>query len=97
MFSWLGNLIVPSGFLLVVSHLFAILILVFMGWVGKKGGIKKLDVRTIFVKSHIEHHWRCSYVFLLQKARLKTNLPLISPKRIILINFLLALCWWNNN
>jgi hypothetical protein len=39
--SWLDNLIVPSGFLLVVSHLFAILILVFMGWVGKKGGIKK--------------------------------------------------------
>jgi hypothetical protein len=39
-FNWLDNLIVPSGFLLVVSHLFAILVLVFMGWVGKKGGIK---------------------------------------------------------
>jgi hypothetical protein len=41
-FNWLDNLIVPSGFLLVVSHLFAILVLAFygLGWVGKKGGIK---------------------------------------------------------
>jgi hypothetical protein len=49
----------PCGLLLVVSHLFAITILVL--WVGfKKRKKLNLDVRIIFAGSHTEHSWGCS-------------------------------------
>ncbi len=47
MSNWLDSLITPSGFLFVVSHLFAIL--VFMGKVGKKEELK-LGCKKYFCK-----------------------------------------------
>jgi hypothetical protein len=56
---WLDSLIGPGGLLLVVSHLFAVPVLVL--WLGlEKSKLLNLDVRNIFAGSHTEHHWRCS-------------------------------------
>jgi hypothetical protein len=47
LFDWLDSLICPGGFLLVVSHLFAVPVLVL--WVGlEKSKELILDVRNIF-------------------------------------------------
>jgi hypothetical protein len=48
-FDWLDNLIVPSGFLLVVSHLFAILVLAFYGLGWKKKEELKLGCQKYFL------------------------------------------------
>jgi hypothetical protein len=54
---WLDSLIGPGEFLLLVSHLFAVPVLDFMGGVGKSEKVN-LDVRDIFAGLHTEHHWR---------------------------------------
>jgi hypothetical protein len=56
---WLDSLIGQGEFLLLVSHLFAVPVLDFMGGVGKSKKVN-LDVRDIFAGLHTEHHRRCS-------------------------------------
>ncbi len=54
------QLIGAGQLLLVVSHLFAIPVLVL--WVGlKKNKESKLGCENNFARSHTEHRWRCSY------------------------------------
>jgi hypothetical protein len=59
---WPNSLIRPGGFLLVVSHLFAVPVLVL--WVGlKKEYITKIEYEKYFCMiTHIlgTHSWRCS-------------------------------------
>jgi hypothetical protein len=51
-FDWSIIMICPDGLLLVVSHLFAVLVL----WVGlEKTKKPNLNVRNTFVGSHIGH------------------------------------------
>jgi hypothetical protein len=54
------QLIGAGQLLLVVSHLFAVPVLVL--WVGLKTNKEsKLGCENIFARSHTEHRWRCSY------------------------------------
>jgi hypothetical protein len=58
---WLDSLLGPGGLLFVVSHPFAVPVLVL--WLGlEKSKQLNLNVRNIFAGSHTEHCWRCSCI-----------------------------------
>jgi hypothetical protein len=69
-FDWSIIMIGPCSLLLViVSHLFAVLVLVFIGGCWKKVKYLNLDMRNIFAGSHSEQHWWSSYCHHKYKLR----------------------------
>jgi hypothetical protein len=67
--------LIPSGLVLVVSHLFAVSVLVL--WLGlRKSKLLNLDVRNIFARSHTDHQLSARIMWF---SSSQMSLQMLSP------------------